>query len=152
LPISRQPTHAQDRQAATPASFPALGLLFTEVTDFKRFAVVGATRPSRLEVLCKVSVVLCGGVASSCELLSWHPSGIIGMSYCIVQFAASEGGNVAIVVNKWLTPKKTEIFWPPTKDPKVYDKLLQRCSSPNERWSMYGVDRLFYETGKFFND
>lgn len=70
--------------------------------------------------------------------------------YSVVQFSEKEGGTVSVVVNKWFTPKKTEIFWPPTKEVKAFDKLLLQCASPNERWSLYGIERVFYETGKFF--
>lgn len=73
---------------------------------------------------------------------------VLARMYSVVQFSPSEGGSVSIVVNKWLTPKKTEVFWPPTKDTKTFDKLLQQCSSPSERWSTYGIDRVFCETGK----
>ncbi|KAL4718597.1 hypothetical protein ACJJTC_012099 [Scirpophaga incertulas] len=68
--------------------------------------------------------------------------------YSVVQFSESEGGTISVILNKWLTPKKTEVHWPPNKDAKSFNKLLQHCSSPNERWSLYGINRVFYETNE----
>lgn len=60
--------------------------------------------------------------------------------YGVVQFATSDGGTTAIVVNKWLTPRISEVYWPPVKESKKFDQLLHKCSSPDHnKWKLYKI-------------
>ncbi|KAF5278252.1 hypothetical protein FQR65_LT15741 [Abscondita terminalis] len=68
------------------------------------------------------------------------------MSYQIVQFEESEGGKLAIIHDTWLTPRKTETYWPPVKLQSAYDKILAKggeaCVHPN-KWTLYKIHRIF---------
>ncbi|KAJ8910560.1 hypothetical protein NQ315_008945 [Exocentrus adspersus] len=45
------------------------------------------------------------------------------MAYVVVEF--TEGGTLAVVFNEWLTPRKSEVFWPPYEDQKKYNRALK---------------------------
>lgn len=66
--------------------------------------------------------------------------------YSLVQFKDIDGGTLSIVNTEWLTPRKCEVYWPPVKGTKAFERLL--TCSPNEKWPLYGVQRVFCETGK----
>lgn len=68
--------------------------------------------------------------------------------YTIVEFKESDGGGIAIVNNSWLTPRKRRVFWPPTKEQKHFDKLVQSSEEIDEKiWKLYHIERCHYETG-----
>ncbi|KAL4704914.1 hypothetical protein ACJJTC_005702 [Scirpophaga incertulas] len=64
--------------------------------------------------------------------------------YSLVQFKDNDGGTLSIVNSEWLTPRKNEVYWPPVKGTKAFERLL--TCSPNEKWHLYGVQRVFCET------
>lgn len=70
--------------------------------------------------------------------------------FSVIQFDESDGGSVSIVHSKWLTPRRREVHWPPIKDGKAYNRLLTQNvdNSPDDNWKLYGVKRIFAETGK----
>lgn len=68
--------------------------------------------------------------------------------YSVIQFNESDGGSVSIVRNKWLTPRRREVYWPPIKEGKAFDRQLALDNSPDEKWKLYGIQRIFVETGK----
>lgn len=56
--------------------------------------------------------------------------------------------SVAIVRKSWLSPRKREVFWPPAKSQKAFDRTLQiQTHEDIETWNMYPVARCLYETG-----
>lgn len=65
-----------------------------------------------------------------------------------VEFPKEDGGGVALVHRKWMTPRKKEVRWPPFKQQDFYDRSLKKGETPNENWKLYGVFRLFFE-GEF---
>lgn len=75
-------------------------------------------------------------------------------SECVDQFAVvqfdDEGGNgLAVVHTRWLTPRKTEVFWPPFKDSSSFNKALKQGQEVDEaKWKIYAIKRKFFETGK----
>jgi len=72
--------------------------------------------------------------------------------YNIIEFDQAAGGGLAIVHAKWLTPRKKEVFWPPYKDSGIFKRALKKGEEVNEKtWHIYGIDRSFYETGKYLN-
>jgi len=69
------------------------------------------------------------------------------MSYVLIEF--DDGGGVAVVRKTWITPRKREVFWPPMKDPKTFNKVLENTLHPDtEKWKLYSILRCLYETGK----
>lgn len=69
------------------------------------------------------------------------------MAYVLIEF--EDGGGVAIIRKTWLTPRKKEVFWPPLKDQKTFDKILENTKYPDtEKWKLYPILKCLYETGK----
>jgi len=69
------------------------------------------------------------------------------MSFVIIEF--DDGGGVAIVRSTWLTPRKREVFWPPTKDQKTFNKILENIAhADTEKWKLYPILRCLFETDK----
>lgn len=69
--------------------------------------------------------------------------------FSVIEFESGEG--ISVVRSSWLTPREREVFWPPVKDTKKFNKILQNGEKINtETWKIYPVERCFYETGKFF--
>ncbi|CAG9812935.1 unnamed protein product [Phaedon cochleariae] len=68
--------------------------------------------------------------------------------YSVIQFDDSGNNSVAVVHESWLTPMKTEVFWPPFKDTRNYKRAL--CGGEEaidtESWKLYGINRIFYQT------
>lgn len=72
------------------------------------------------------------------------------MSYCVIQLDNSGNNTLATVHESWLTPLKKEVFWPPYKDSKGFKRALIQAEPVNaEKWILYGVQRIFYQSGKF---
>lgn len=72
------------------------------------------------------------------------------MSFVLVEF--DDGGGVAVVRKTWLTPRKREVFWPPMKDQRTFDKTLINTEHADiEKWKLYPVVRCLYETGEHKN-
>ncbi|CAH0546626.1 unnamed protein product [Brassicogethes aeneus] len=69
------------------------------------------------------------------------------MAFIGVEFTKEEdGGGLGIVHYKWLTPRKSECFWPPFKTQTKYEKVLKQGTSPDEQqWKLYKVHRVFFE-------
>lgn len=69
--------------------------------------------------------------------------------YIVVEFGEKDGGGLAVVQKEWLTPRKKEVFWPPVKETKQFNKILQQSNNPDlNNWSIYSVSKIYYETGK----
>ncbi|KAL4702009.1 hypothetical protein ACJJTC_005597 [Scirpophaga incertulas] len=68
--------------------------------------------------------------------------------YVVVQFEdKDQGEGLGLVLSKWITPRKSEVFWPPVKEQYKFDKLLKQNEEPDrEKWATYGISRCFYET------
>lgn len=67
-----------------------------------------------------------------------------------VQFTEEENFRIAIVHEKWLTPKKTETFWPPSKFQSDSDRALRKGLQPQEGegWKLYPIAKCYFECGK----
>ncbi|KAL4719707.1 hypothetical protein ACJJTC_007896 [Scirpophaga incertulas] len=61
--------------------------------------------------------------------------------YVVVQFEdKDQGGGLGLVLSKWITPRKSEVFWPPVKEQYKFDKLLKQNEEPDrEKWATYGI-------------
>lgn len=71
--------------------------------------------------------------------------------FAVVEFSEDEGG-LAVVKSSWLTPRKRNVFWPLIKDTKQFNKiLLSREDTSKESWLLYGIARIFYESGKLLD-
>lgn len=67
-----------------------------------------------------------------------------------MQFDELSGGNLAVISNNWLTPRKKEVFWPLYKNVAAFNKALKKHEDVDEdTWTLYNVHRLFYETSKY---
>uniref|UniRef100_A0A1Y1LWW9 DUF4806 domain-containing protein n=1 Tax=Photinus pyralis TaxID=7054 RepID=A0A1Y1LWW9_PHOPY len=64
--------------------------------------------------------------------------------FSIVEFDDDDG--VAIVNTAWLTPRKRETYWPPTKDREKFYKILTCDQSNTSSWNLYKIKRVFYYT------
>lgn len=69
--------------------------------------------------------------------------------YSVIQFSDKDGGTVSIVNNRWFTPRRCEVFWPPVKGSKAYERILGADKTPDEKWKIYSVQRVFCETGMY---
>lgn len=70
--------------------------------------------------------------------------------FAVVEFSEKNDGGISLVNSNWLTPRKTEVYWPPFKDSTKFNKavrLLDQCIN-TETWSLFPISRIFYETGK----
>lgn len=80
-----------------------------------------------------------------CVLCMWF-----NKMYVVVEFKSSaDGGGLAIVHKKWLTPKKRECLWPDLKNQRTYHNVLSSAASPDECWKLYELERIFCECGKW---
>jgi hypothetical protein len=68
--------------------------------------------------------------------------------YSVIQFSEKDGGTVSVINNQWFTPRRCEVFWPPVKGTKAFEKILADAATPDEKWKLYSVQRVFCETGK----
>lgn len=71
----------------------------------------------------------------------------------VVEFYDDDGygGELGVVREEWLTPRKSRCMWPPYKTANKFNKCLSSNEAPNKiTWTLCPIKRLFYETGKFF--
>ncbi|CAH0560560.1 unnamed protein product [Brassicogethes aeneus] len=61
-----------------------------------------------------------------------------------IEFENDEG--VAVVCNRWLTPRKKHVQWPPYKQQHKYNLALQKQEKTGANWKTCAVKRLFFET------
>ncbi|KAK4876217.1 hypothetical protein RN001_012639 [Aquatica leii] len=75
------------------------------------------------------------------------------MTFVGIEFLEKNGeSRLAIVNNKWLTPKKSEVFWPPYKNQERYNKSLKKSETPDEeKWTLYSISRTFFESDEYNN-
>ncbi|KAK4885230.1 hypothetical protein RN001_001501 [Aquatica leii] len=76
-----------------------------------------------------------------------------GDDFCRDRISRKNGeSRLAIVNNKWLTPKKSEVFWPPYKTQERYNKSLKKSETPDEeKWTLYSIRRTFFESDEYNN-
>lgn len=68
--------------------------------------------------------------------------------YIIVEFA---DGSISTVLDKWVTPEKTQIYWPPYEAKFILHRALSRNEEVNSSsWSSYPIKRCLYKTSKFY--
>lgn len=65
--------------------------------------------------------------------------------YVGVEFPDEDGGGVALIHTKWLTPRKQEVWWPPSK--QRVSKALKKGESPSHDWRRYNITRIFFKEG-----
>ncbi|XP_071578619.1 uncharacterized protein [Temnothorax nylanderi] len=69
------------------------------------------------------------------------------MAYAVVEFDDKNGSGVAAVNSAWLTPLKREVFWPPYKEQKKFDKALKTGEPVDtEKWTLHSITRIFYRS------
>ncbi|CAH2096793.1 unnamed protein product [Euphydryas editha] len=66
--------------------------------------------------------------------------------FSVIQFSEKDGGTVSIINNQWFTPRRCEVFWPPVKGTKAFERILADAKTPDEKWKIYSVQRVFCET------
>lgn len=71
------------------------------------------------------------------------------MVFVGIEFFEADGGGVALIHEKWLTPRKKEVWWPPVKQQDHFSKALKKGDSPAANWKIYGVARTFFEEDDF---
>lgn len=70
------------------------------------------------------------------------------MSFVGVEFATEDEG-VALVHERWFTPKKQEIFWPPYKQQSKFVRALKTGEFPDTNtWKLYSISRCFFRSSK----
>lgn len=67
-------------------------------------------------------------------------------TYVGIEFDDADGGGIAVISEKWITPKKKEVFWPPYKTQKAFNTALEKRDSPESNWSVYRIKRRFFES------
>ncbi|KAF5283539.1 hypothetical protein FQA39_LY17319 [Lamprigera yunnana] len=67
------------------------------------------------------------------------------MAFVGVQF--EDDGTIALISTSWLTPRKTETFWPPHKTQEKYVIALMKHEIPEDRWTLFQIKRSFLECG-----
>lgn len=71
--------------------------------------------------------------------------------YVGIEFEELDGGGVSLVNAKWFTPRKSEVWWPPTKSQDRFNKALRKGESPENDWKIFKIKRCFFHEGKTFN-
>ncbi|CAG9768241.1 unnamed protein product [Ceutorhynchus assimilis] len=66
-----------------------------------------------------------------------------------IQFTEADGGTISLVHEKWLTPRKKEVWWPPHKQHEVFVKSLRKGETPNEQWSLFKVEKSFFQEDNY---
>ncbi|KAF5284174.1 hypothetical protein FQR65_LT00174 [Abscondita terminalis] len=64
--------------------------------------------------------------------------------FSVVEFTEPEG-DVAIAHERWFTPKKSNVYWPPYKDNRQWRRALENGDNilVDETWHLYPVKRIF---------
>lgn len=73
--------------------------------------------------------------------------GLYRKMYYVVEFDDETGGGIGLIREEWLTPRKKETFWPPSKLSTQYNKSLIDGHVPDEKWKLCPIRRIFYSTG-----
>ncbi|KAJ8934549.1 hypothetical protein NQ318_004979 [Aromia moschata] len=75
------------------------------------------------------------------------------MAFVLIEFSASEGGGISIVHNEWMSPRKTEVYWPPYKEQSQFNRALKRGEKVNtETWKLFKIARCFYSSVSEFKN
>lgn len=82
--------------------------------------------------------------ATSCNIMQ-----VGEMEYSVVEFTDADGGGLALVNCKWFTPRKKEVFWPPYKNPSLFNKALKNGESPEISWKSYSIKRNYYQSSNY---
>ncbi|KAJ8940889.1 hypothetical protein NQ318_004588 [Aromia moschata] len=74
----------------------------------------------------------------------------LNMAFVLIEFSASEGGGISIVHNEWMSPRKTEVYWPPYKEQSQFNRALKRGEKVNtETWKLFKIARCFYSSDDY---
>lgn len=65
------------------------------------------------------------------------------LPYIIVEFS---DGSVSTVLDKWFTPERSQVYWPPYASKLQYNRALARNEEVNSTWALYPVKRCLYKT------
>ncbi|KAK4880406.1 hypothetical protein RN001_008552 [Aquatica leii] len=67
-----------------------------------------------------------------------------------VEFHDDEGGGLALINEKWLTPRKNQTWWPPHKHSDKLNKSLRKGDTPQtDTWKLYKLKRSFFKERDF---
>lgn len=69
------------------------------------------------------------------------------MAFVIVEW--QDEGGISLINEKWLTPKKKEVLWPPHKKSSTFNKALKEHESPDETWEIHAIKRCMYQSGMY---
>lgn len=67
------------------------------------------------------------------------------MAFVAVQFSSDH--TIAIIRKEWLTPRKSEVLWPPVKLQTEFDKAVKAAEPPQENWKTFHIARVYFECG-----
>ncbi|CAH0561685.1 unnamed protein product [Brassicogethes aeneus] len=66
------------------------------------------------------------------------------MSFLLVEFLGNKEGKLAVVHDNWMTPFKTQVFWPPYKQKSQFNKALLKGEEAKDTWELFKIKRCFY--------
>ncbi|CAH0547083.1 unnamed protein product [Brassicogethes aeneus] len=64
-----------------------------------------------------------------------HEGNYFKMAFVLIEFDESAGGSLAVIHKSWLTPRKTEVYWPPYKNQNLLDKAVKKKEAAAEETS-----------------
>ncbi|KAK4880342.1 hypothetical protein RN001_008488 [Aquatica leii] len=72
------------------------------------------------------------------------------MAFVGIEFHEKDGGGLALVRKEWVTPRKTEVVWPPYKNQEKYYKALKNNEAPDEStWCIYKISKQYFEVDDY---
>ncbi|KAK4887451.1 hypothetical protein RN001_003722 [Aquatica leii] len=72
------------------------------------------------------------------------------MAFVGIEFHEKDGGGLALVRKEWVTPRKTEVVWPPYKNLEKYYKALKNNEAPDEStWCIYKISKQYFEVDDY---
>lgn len=68
----------------------------------------------------------------------------VGVEFC------GDGNEIAIILDSWLTPTKSNTFWPPYKAASKIEKtLIQKVPADSKTWKKCSVKRELFRYGVY---
>lgn len=67
--------------------------------------------------------------------------------FSVVGFSEEFDGTFAVVHSKWLISFKKEVFCPPYKDTKVFNKAVLKGKKVCDKWKVYSMSKCYYTAG-----
>ncbi|XP_074033129.1 uncharacterized protein isoform X2 [Leptinotarsa decemlineata] len=71
---------------------------------------------------------------------------VVILSLIMYQVVEFDDGSLAIILDKWYTPEKQNMYWPPLQE---YCRAVRNLSGVSSDWDKFSIERKFYETENF---